>query len=139
MAENSHKVKEIRPDSPAADSGLCVGDILIAINGHKLLDIFDYHYHSDDAILDLKVRRGDDTLSIHIEKEDGEDPGLTFENGLLDDYRSCSNGCIFCFIDQNPKGMRDTIYFKDDDTRLSFLQGNYVTLTNMNEIGRAHV
>ena len=134
MADNTHKIKEIMPSSPAADSSLSVGDILCAINGHKLIDIFDYHYYSDDEILDLTVEREDgSTEDIHIEKELGEDLGLVFESGLLDDYRSCSNGCIFCFIDQNPKGMRDTIYFKDDDTRLSFLQGNYVTLTNMKD------
>ena len=68
---------------------------------------------------------------LEVDKDEDEDLGIVFENGLMDDYRSCHNKCIFCFIDQMPKGMRETLYFKDDDSRLSFLQGNYVTLTNM--------
>lgn len=132
--KSTHRISEIQDGSPAAKSRLCVGDILLEINSKPLFDIFDYHYYSDDAVLDLLIEHADgSTEQIHIEKVEGEDLGLTFESGLLDDYRSCSNNCIFCFIDQNPKGMRDTIYFKDDDTRLSFLQGNYVTLTNMKD------
>ncbi len=75
----------------------------------------------------------DETYTVHIDKDADEDPGLVFENGLMDDYRRCTNSCVFCFIDQMPPGMRETLYFKDDDSRLSFLQGNYVTLTNMSD------
>ena len=130
----SHTIEYVRPGSAAYYAGLEPGDIIVSINGHRLADIFDYHYYSDEEDPTLLVRdeQGVEHL-VELEKEEGEDIGVTFVNGLLDDYRSCSNACVFCFIDQNPLGMRKTIYFKDDDTRLSFLQGNYVTLTNMKE------
>ena len=130
----SHTIEYVRPGSAAYDAGLEAGDVIVSINGHRLADIFDYHYYSDEEDPTLLIRdaQGLEHL-VEIEKDEGEDLGVTFVNGLLDDYRSCSNACLFCFIDQNPPGMRKTIYFKDDDTRLSFLQGNYVTLTNMKE------
>ena len=89
---------------------------------------------SDLEYIEVLVGKPDgEEWLLEIDKEFGEDLGIVFENGLMDEYRSCCNKCIFCFIDQMPKGMRDTLYFKDDDSRLSFLQGNYVTLTNMSD------
>ena len=129
----SHTVESVDAGSPAQVAGVLAGDILLAVNGKRLIDIFDYHYLTDDESLVLTVRRGDKELQLPVEKDYGEDLGLTFASGQLDDYRACRNACVFCFIDQMPPGMRDTLYFKDDDTRLSFLQGNYVTLTNMSE------
>ena len=134
MGEISHQIAEVAENSIGAQAGLCAGDIILEMNGAKIRDIFDYHYYSDDEVVDIKVQGPDGSIRVcHVEKEIGQDLGITFENGLMDDYRSCHNQCIFCFIDQMPPGMRDTLYFKDDDTRLSFLQGNYVTLTNISE------
>ncbi len=134
MGKQSHKISNIQPGSVAEQVGLETGDILLEMNGTVLYDIFDYYYYSDEDVIDVKVLKSDGReVMVHIEKEEGEDLGVSFENGLMDDYKSCHNKCIFCFIDQMPPGMRDTLYFKDDDTRLSFLQGNYVTLTNMKE------
>lgn len=128
----SHQIAEVRRDSPAAKVGIRPKDIIKELNHVELQDIFDYYYYADEASLDVLIERPEQgVVRVHIEKEEGEDLGITFENGLMDDYRSCHNKCVFCFIDQMPPGMRETLYFKDDDTRLSFLQGNYVTLTNM--------
>ena len=127
-------IANITEGSPADLAGMQPGEEIIAINGHELKDIFDYHYYSDDENLEIEVVCADETKKTYrCTKELGEDLGITFENGLMDNYRSCHNKCMFCFIDQMPKGMRETLYFKDDDTRLSFLQGNYVTLTNMKD------
>ena len=132
--KRTHRIRSVEKGSPAELYGISEGEIVLSINSHELKDIFDYHYYSDDANVSIELVGNDGARRVvNIEKDVGEDLGLSFENGLLDEYRSCSNSCIFCFIDQNPKGMRDTIYFKDDDTRLSFLQGNYVTLTNMKD------
>ena len=128
----SHQIVSVVPGSPAERAGLEPGDIVKQINGVELQDIFDYYYYEDEPVLTLLLIKPDKReVTLQLEKEEGEDLGLTFENGLMDDYKSCHNKCMFCFIDQMPPGMRDTLYFKDDDTRLSFLQGNYVTLTNM--------
>ena len=128
----SHQIVSVVPGSPAERAGLEQGDIVKQINGVELQDIFDYYYYEDEPVLTLLLIKPDQReVTLQLEKEEGEDLGLTFENGLMDDYKSCHNKCMFCFIDQMPPGMRDTLYFKDDDTRLSFLQGNYVTLTNM--------
>lgn len=129
----SHIISKVIEQSPAEQSGICAGDRLISIDGNRIIDIFDYHYLSDDEAITLEVERNGRQMSFFVEKEPGEDLGLVFFNGLLDEYKSCRNRCIFCFIDQMPPGMRETLYFKDDDTRLSFLQGNYVTLTNMSD------
>ena len=132
--ENTHRISAVRPGSIAQEAGIVPGDILLKAGGQELNDIFDYYYYEENDELELLILHEDGEEQIYyIEKDEGEDVGLTFENGLLDNYRSCHNGCVFCFIDQMPKGMRDTLYFKDDDTRLSYLQGNYVTLTNMKE------
>ena len=110
------------------------GDTLIEVNGQPVEDVFDYHYLTNEEYLTVLIRKADgEEWELEIEKEFEEDLGIVFENSLMDEYRSCRNKCIFCFIDQMPKGMRDTLYFKDDDSRLSFLQGNYVTLTNMSD------
>ncbi len=132
MINSSHKIAQVQENSPAALAGLRPGDIILKINNVELKDIFDYHYYSDEADITLEILHDNgSSQSVFVAKEEGEDLGIIFENGLMDDYKSCSNNCAFCFIDQMPPGMRDTLYFKDDDTRLSFLQGNYVTLTNM--------
>ncbi len=132
MLNSSHKIAQVTEGSPADRAHFVPGDIITKINNATLTDIFDYHYYSDDANITVELLHEDGTTSsVFVEKEEGEDLGVIFCNGLMDDYKSCSNKCAFCFIDQMPPGMRDTLYFKDDDTRLSFLQGNYVTLTNM--------
>ena len=134
MKTEGHLIREVEPGSIAEEMGIEPGDTLLEINGQKITDIFDYQYYIQDEYIEVLVRKpsGEEWL-LEIDKDYEEDLGVTFENGLMDDYRSCHNKCIFCFIDQMPKGMRDTLYFKDDDSRLSFLQGNYVTLTNMSE------
>lgn len=129
-----HKIKAVEPDSIARELELEPGDVLLEINGEKVEDIFDYHYLINEEYLELLVRKANgEEWELEIEKEYEDDLGIVFENSLMDEYRSCRNKCIFCFIDQMPGGMRDTLYFKDDDSRLSFLQGNYVTLTNMSD------
>lgn len=129
-----HKIDRIEPGSIAEELQIKPGDILLAVNEQPIDDVFDYHYLINDEEITLLIRKEDgEEWELEIEKDYNEDIGIEFENGLMDDYKSCSNKCIFCFIDQMPKGMRDTLYFKDDDSRLSFLQGNYVTLTNMKE------
>jgi Fe-S oxidoreductase, related to NifB/MoaA family len=134
MKQNKHIIASVKTDSIAEEMGLEPGDILISINGTVVKDIFDFHYLVNDEYLEVLVKKPEgEEWELEIEKEYDEDLGITFTNGLMDNYRSCTNGCVFCFIDQMPKGMRDTLYFKDDDSRLSFLQGNYVTLTNMKD------
>ena len=110
------------------------GDRVIGVNNQAIEDVFDYHYLINDEYIELAVlKKNGEEWILEIEKDAEEDLGITFESSLMDDYHSCSNKCIFCFIDQLPKGMRETMYFKDDDSRLSFLQGNYITLTNMKD------
>lgn len=131
-----HVIKAVEPGSIAEELELSPGDVLVSVNGQPVRDVLDYHYLINEEYLELLVRKPDgEEWELEIEKEYEDDLGIEFENGLMDDYRSCSNRCIFCFIDQLPEGMRDTLYFKDDDSRLSFLQGNYVTLTNMSDEG----
>ena len=131
---NGHLIGNVEEGSIAEELNIEPGDILLKINDQELEDIFDFQYLVQDEHLDvlIKKKNGEEWL-LDIDKDFDEDLGIEFENGLMDDYRSCSNKCIFCFIDQMPKGMRPTLYFKDDDSRLSFLQGNYVTLTNMSD------
>ena len=132
MKKHEHIVSAIVPGSIAEELGIRPGDKLLAIDGHEIEDIFDYQFYVEDEEIVLLIEKPDgEQWELEIEKEADEDLGIEFGQGLMDEYRSCYNKCIFCFIDQMPKGMRDTLYFKDDDSRLSFLQGNYVTLTNM--------
>lgn len=134
MSEKKHIIYKIEPGSIAEEMELAPGDALLAINGKEIGDVFDYHYLIHDEYLTVLIEKADgEPWELEIEKDYDEDLGIEFENGLMDDYKSCHNKCIFCFIDQMPKGMRGTLYFKDDDSRLSFLQGNYVTLTNMKD------
>lgn len=124
----------VEKGSIAEEIGIEPGDILVSINDKEILDVFDYRYMINDEYLEmvLKDKEGEEYIA-EVDKDYDEDIGIVFESGLMDSAKSCSNKCIFCFIDQLPKGMRETLYFKDDDTRLSFLQGNYVTLTNMKD------
>ena len=134
MEKKGHEIKTILPGSIAEELGIESGDFLVRINGKEIEDIFDYQYLMEEEFVEVLIlsKDGEECL-LEIEKEEDEDIGIQFENGLMDEYRSCRNKCIFCFIDQMPEGMRDTLYFKDDDSRLSFLQGNYITLTNMSD------
>lgn len=129
----SHEISKVVPGSPADRAGIKEGDCLISINGENIEDVFDYRYDILSAKFDLMINRDGNSIYFSIDKDEDEDLGLEFSSGLMDDYRRCKNNCIFCFIDQMPKGMRETLYFKDDDSRLSFLQGNYITLTNLSD------
>lgn len=132
--KREHIIKSIEKGSIAEEFDLEPGDRIVSINNREIEDIFDYQYLIQDEYIEVVVERRDgEEWELQIDKDPDEDLGIEFENGLMDDYRRCHNSCIFCFIDQMPKGMRETLYFKDDDSRLSFLQGNYVTLTNMSE------
>ena len=134
MKNQEHLIREVYPGSIAEELEIEAGDVLLEINGQKIGDVFDYRYYIKDEYIEVLIRKSDgEEWLLEIEKEFDDDLGIEFENGLMSEYRSCSNKCMFCFIDQMPPGMRDTLYFKDDDSRLSFLQGNYITLTNMNE------
>ncbi len=134
MKNKSHIIREIEEGSIAQEMGLAPGDELISINNTEIKDVFDYHYLMKDEFLTVIIKKPDDEIwELDIEKDYDDDLGITFEDGLMDSYRSCRNKCIFCFIDQMPPGMRETLYFKDDDARLSFLQGNYITLTNISD------
>lgn len=130
-------ITEVDPGSVAERAGILKGDRLILINETLVKDILDYRYITAAEEFSLTIQRdegsGPKDYKVMIEKDPYEDLGLNFETGILDKANSCSNKCIFCFIDQLPEGMRDTLYFKDDDSRLSFLQGNFVTLTNMTD------
>ena len=132
--KKGHQIRAVEAGSIAQEMGIEAGDSLLAINGEEVEDIFDYQYLIQDEYIEVLIRKpSQEEWLLEIDKEYEEDLGLVFENGLMDDYRSCCNKCIFCFIDQMPPGMRETLYFKDDDSRLSFLQGNYVTLTNLSD------
>lgn len=132
--KNRHVIREVYPGSIGEELEIEPGDVLLSINGQEIQDVFDYRYLIKSEYIEVLVEKPDgEEWLLEIDKDFDEDLGLEFENGLMSEYRSCSNKCIFCFIDQMPPGMRDTLYFKDDDSRLSFLQGNYITLTNMKE------
>lgn len=134
MKHREHVISRVEEGSIGEELELEPGDVLLSVNGKPVGDIFDYRYLINEEYLELLVRKADgEEWELEIEKEFEDDLGLEFENGMMDDYKSCRNKCVFCFIDQLPKGMRETLYFKDDDSRLSFLQGNYLTLTNMSD------
>ena len=133
MAKQNVIIK-VEENSIAEEMGIEVGDVLIDINNQPINDVFDYRYLIQDEYIEVGILKPDgDEWLLEIDKDEYEDLGIVFETGLMDKAKSCSNKCIFCFIDQLPKGMRKDLYFKDDDSRLSFLQGNYVTLTNMKQ------
>lgn len=132
MSVKGHRISRVEPGSIADELDIEVGDILLRVNNQEIQDVFDYHYLINDEFLTILIQKpNSEEWEIEIEKEYEQDLGIIFDEGLMDQYKSCRNKCVFCFIDQNPEGMRETIYFKDDDARLSFLQGNYITLTNM--------
>ncbi len=132
MKKHIHEIFDVLPGSIAWECGLQPGDKILSINDHDIQDIFDYQFYIEEEYLEILIRAKDgEEFILEIEKDEEEDLGITFEESLMDEYHSCCNKCVFCFIDQMPPGMRDTLYFKDDDSRLSFLQGNYITLTNM--------
>ncbi|MBN2220578.1 MAG: DUF512 domain-containing protein [Vallitaleaceae bacterium] len=130
-----HIIKTIEDGSIAQELDIQAGDELISMNGKEIEDILDYRFLEKDEEIELVIYRSstNEEWELFIEKEEWEEIGLIFDDGIMDDYKSCHNKCVFCFIDQLPKGMRETLYFKDDDARLSFLQGNYITLTNMKQ------
>ena len=132
--QKGHMIKQVLDGSIAEELELEAGDALLSVSGVEIEDVFDYQFLIQDTYIEVLVKKvnGEEWL-LEIDKDYEEDLGIIFENDLMDDYRSCRNHCMFCFIDQMPKGMRETLYFKDDDSRLSFLQGNYITLTNMKD------
>ena len=127
------KITEVYPHSRAEARGVRAGDILVSINGEAITDVLDYRFHLTGNIIKLSLIRDGEELTVTIHKQQYDDIGLDFETPLMDKKHTCANRCIFCFIDQLPKGLRDTLYFKDDDSRLSFLHGNYITLTNLRD------
>lgn len=134
MKKHEHIVKSLMPGGIGEELGIEPGDKLLAINGNEIQDVFDYYYYEESEQLLLLIEKpGGEEWELEIEKDEDESLGIEFDQSLMDEYRSCRNKCMFCFIDQMPKGMRETLYFKDDDSRLSFLQGNYITLTNMSD------
>lgn len=128
------RVKAVLQNSIAEEAGIVAGDLLISINGNEISDVFDYRYFTTEEYLTVQIGKSDgEVWDIEVEKEQYEDLGMEFEDSLMDESKSCTNKCIFCFIDQLPSGMRETVYFKDDDSRLSFLSGNYISMTNMKD------
>lgn len=126
-------IEYVEPNSYADEAGLCKGDKILSVNGIDFYDILEYRYLTAEYEVTLRVLKSNGDIEEITIENDYEDLGIEFSNALIDIAKSCRNKCIFCFIDQLPKGMRETVYFKDDDTRLSFLQGNYVTLTNLDD------
>lgn len=127
------KIALVTRGSIAASAGIRGGDILESINGHPIRDVLDYRFYLTDTRVTLSLLRDGSPFEVTLRKDEYGDVGLEFETPLMDKKHSCRNACVFCFIDQLPKGMRETLYFKDDDDRLSFLHGNYVTLTNLSD------
>lgn len=127
------EIKSVVKNSPAYGKDIVAGDMLVSVNGHGISDVLDYMYYSAEINTELLLERRGERHTVSIQKSEYDDLGLEFETFLMDSKQSCCNKCIFCFIDQMPPNMRETLYFKDDDARLSFLQGNYVTLTNLSQ------
>ena len=127
------EITEVHGHSRAEKAGVRAGDILLSINGKAIADVLDYRFYLADSHIILTLRRDSNDFAVTIDKGEYDDIGLEFATPLMDKKHRCENKCIFCFIDQLPKGLRDTLYFKDDDSRLSFLHGNYITLTNLSE------
>ena len=133
MCDMAVEITNVASGSPAARAHIQKGDLLIKINGNEIADVLDYMFYSSESTVILHIKRDKKNLLLKIKKSEYDDLGLEFESFLMDKKQSCCNKCVFCFIDQMPPGMRETLYFKDDDSRLSFLQGNYVTLTNLEQ------
>ena len=127
------KITGVESGSKADRAKILAGDELISINDNEINDVLDYRFYLAERTVKLLILRSGESISVIIKKGEYDDIGLVFETPLMDKKQTCKNKCIFCFIDQNPKGMRDTIYFKDDDSRLAFIHGNYITLTNLSE------
>jgi len=127
------KIIDVMHGSLADKAGLKPNDVLVSINENEINDVLDYRFYLTERTVGLLVFRDGSEVKVSIKKDEYDDIGLEFETPLMDKKHTCKNGCIFCFIDQNPKGLRETLYFKDDDSRLSFLHGNYITLTNMTD------
>ena len=128
------KISYVEPDSLAFEAGIEAGDFLVNVNGKEIKDVLEFRFVTADEEYQVTIKKADGTYEvIDIINEYDEEFGIEFENPLMTKARSCANKCIFCFIDQMPKGMRETLYFKDDDSRLSFLQGNYITMTNLSQ------
>jgi len=126
-------IQSVDQGSPAHKAGIRPGESLVQVNGHPIVDVLDYKYYTYDPKLTLILEENGTERTVKVRHSEGEDLGLNFESYLMDKARSCANNCIFCFVDQLPKGMRESLYFKDDDARLSFLMGNYITLTNISD------
>ena len=133
------KITSVEKRSRAERAGILSGDALLSINGNEITDVLDYRFYLAEREVALMLMRGEERISVTIKKGEYDDIGLDFETPLMDEKHSCKNGCIFCFIDQNPEGLRESLYFKDDDSRLSFIHGNYITLTNMNDADIARI
>ena len=127
------KVTDVLAGSHGYKAGILAGDFLISVNSHPIHDVLDYRFYLAETRVELKMKRAESEYTVVINKRQYDDIGLEFDRPLMDKKHNCENKCIFCFIDQNPKGMRESIYFKDDDSRLSFLHGNYITLTNLHD------
>lgn len=125
------KITDIEKDSRVYGLGVREGDVLISVNGKEIRDVLDYRFYITERKLELLLSRDGERYTVSVTKGTYDDIGLGFETPLMDKKHTCTNKCIFCFVDQMPKGLRDTLYFKDDDSRLSFLHGNYITMTNM--------
>ena len=126
-------ITDVLPRSRAAKAGIINGDVLVSINGNEINDVLDYRFYLTETTVRLCLKRGGEEYAVRLTKGEYDDIGLSFETPLMDKKHSCTNKCVFCFIDQLPKGTRETLYFKDDASRLSFLHGNYVTLTNLHD------
>ncbi len=126
-------VTDVLPSSRAAKRGVMPGDVLVSINGHEIRDVIDYRFYLADDKIEATFTRGGEEYTVVFVKDTYDDIGLDFETPLMDKKHRCENKCVFCFIDQLPEGMREPLYFKDDDSRLSFLHGNYITLTNLED------
>ena len=133
MNKTDTTVLDVEANSLAEEAGICAGDVLLTVNGHEIHDILEYKFLTAEYEVTVAVKKPNGDIEEIVIENDYEDLGIIFREDLLSKPESCRNKCIFCFIDQLPKGMRETVYFKDDDARLSFLQGNYVTLTNMTD------
>ena len=127
------KITHVYERSRADKRGVMAGDILTHINENEINDVLDYRFYLAEREVTLTLLRDGEEYRVTIKKGEYDDIGLDFETPLMDKKHSCKNGCVFCFIDQNPEGLRESLYFKDDDSRLSFIHGNYITLTNMTD------